>query len=487
MFRYLPTNRLFPLAFAILLILLFIAALPFVFHHFTTEHYKPSMYSNVRSISGKNVALVLGAGLEPNGSPSYILHDRLETSAKLYKAKKVKKIVVSGDNRFKNYSEPDAMKAALVKMGVPANVIQPDFAGRRTYDSCWRMNHIFSQTDIIIVTQSFHMTRSLFLCNHLGVKSIGMIADKPRYSAADWNWWTFRDKLSILKAYFDIYIWQPYVVPGKTIELFKVSTGPITVAAAGDIACADEKETDTECKQQQTATLIQRLNPQAVFALGDLQYGGAGPEMFDKYYDKSWGMFKEKTYPVLGNHEYETGEAAGYFDYFKDRAGEKGKGYYSFNLGTWHIIALNSNCYAIGGCDTNSSQYRWLEQDLRQNVTKCTLAMWHHPVKSSGQHGANPVMQPTWDLLAKHNVDVVLNGHDHIYERFQVEDGIRQLTVGTGGRNLYAMPQMAAGSEVRNNETFGVLKLTLEEKKYSWEFVPIEGKTFSDKGTGSCQ
>lgn len=272
---------------------------------------------------------------------------------------------------------------------------------------------------------------------------------------------------------------------------------PVLVAA-GDIAC-NEKEKPLVCKQDQTANLIMALRPDIVLTLGDLQYNKGEYNNFNTYYDSSWGRFKENTRPAVGNHEYETKNAQGYFDYFNGVsnvigiAGERGKGYYSFDVGSWHVVAINSNCWAVGGCQKGSPQGKWLENDLIKDNKRCTLAFWHHPLVSSGQNGQNPTMKSIWSTLYAHNADIVLNGHDHLYERFAPqnpqgiadEKGVRQFTVGTGGRNLYRFETVQANSEARDNENFGVLKLILHNDSYEWEFISIENRVV-DKGRDTC-
>lgn len=181
--------------------------------------YSSVTYSDTAGVPEHYSALILGAGVWRNGEPSPILYDRIEAGAKLYQAGKVRKLIVSGDNRFAHYNEPQVMKRVAVEMGVPAEAVQEDFAGRRTYDSCWRAKNIFSQESLIVVTQSFHMTRALFLCNMLGVKSVGFISDVDRYSQAEWSKWTLRDKISFNLSLFDIYIKSPSVIKGDKIEL----------------------------------------------------------------------------------------------------------------------------------------------------------------------------------------------------------------------------------------------------------------------------
>ncbi len=268
----------------------------------------------------------------------------------------------------------------------------------------------------------------------------------------------------------------------------------LTIVAAGDIACSTQVTTPTACQQQATAKLIETINPDLVLALGDLQYDDASEQGYQKYYGQSWGKFKAITYPAIGNHDYETLGESGFFSYFGDLAGPKNKGYYSFDRANWHFIALNSNCWAVGGCQKGSVQEQWLQQDLQYNKQSCILAYWHHPLFSSGQHGNNPLVKDLWQDLTQAQVDLVLNGHDHIYERFAPQTTTaqpdpkspREFVVGTGGRNLYSVLKVQPNSEIRNNLTFGVLKLNLHEKNYDWQFMPIEGQTFTDAGTATC-
>jgi hypothetical protein len=198
----------------------------------------------------------------------------------------------------------------------------------------------------------------------------------------------------------------------------------------------------------------------------------------------------------VGNHEYGTPGATAYFDYFGPAAGERGKGYYSYDLGTWHLVVLNSNCRPVGGCGPGSPQERWLRADLAKHHARCTLAYWHHPRFSSGWHGSDPSYQAFWQALSEHDADVVLVGHDHDYERFAPQTasgavdsrrGIREFVVGTGGGSYREFPsRAAANSEIRNDKTFGVLRLVLGPSEYSWRFIPEAGKTFTDSGTASC-
>ncbi len=268
----------------------------------------------------------------------------------------------------------------------------------------------------------------------------------------------------------------------------------ITVAAAGDIACPPGKEVTSEtCQMLATSELIVKTNVDAVLALGDLQYPGGALADFESSYALSWGRFKAKTFPAIGNHEYGS-LGIGYFDYFGEVAGARDKSYYSFNLGAWHLVALNSNCWAVGGCNETSSQGTWLQSDLTAHPTECTLAFWHHPRFSSGLHGDNNHVIGLWDVLAQHNADIILNGHDHLYERFALQDsdgtatpaGLRQFTVGTGGMVLYRVEKDTPNREFVTDRDFGVLFLTLRESSYAWKFVNIAGETL-DAGEGACQ
>jgi hypothetical protein len=232
-------------------------------------------------------------------------------------------------------------------------------------------------------------------------------------------------------------------------------------------------------------------------AVGDLAYPDGSEEQFADCYGPTWGRFRERTRPAPGNHEYHKQAASAYSRYFGEAAGDPAKAYYSYELGTWHIVVLNSECAEVGGCTASSPQGLWLKHDLAQHPATCTLAYFHQPLFSSGgKHGNNPEMKPLWDLLYGAGAEIVVNGHDHNYERFVPQDpeghlqtnrGIREIVVGTGGKNSHRKMGVAQpNSEVRNDDTFGVLKLTLHANGYDWEFVPEEGKTFTDRGSGVC-
>jgi 3',5'-cyclic AMP phosphodiesterase CpdA len=263
------------------------------------------------------------------------------------------------------------------------------------------------------------------------------------------------------------------------------AAGPRLVAA-GDIACVPGKATsNVECQMAATASLVESLRPDVVLPLGDLQYELGKADDFSQSYDASWGRLKPITRPVPGNHEYAGGKASGYFGYFGESAHAPG-GWYSFTLGAWHIIVLNSVCSAVGGCDEASPQYQWLKHDLEQSNASCTLAAWHHPRWSSGLHGSDATFEPFWKLLADHKADVVLSGHDHHYERFAPKAGIVEFVVGTGGRSLYPVVRRLPGSEAMQTNGFGVLELELHDTSYDFAYRPISGFDFTDSGTGTC-
>jgi acid phosphatase type 7 len=279
------------------------------------------------------------------------------------------------------------------------------------------------------------------------------------------------------------------------------ATAGVVIGAAGDIAC-DERPgapsgahaAQIGCHQAATAEVLKSLRPAAVLTLGDEQYEKASYDQFMSSYDRTWGAFKSVTHPAPGNHEYGTKLAAGYFAYFGAAAGDPAKGYYSFDMAGWHFIALNGNCGEIGGCQAGSPQERWLAGDLAAHPAACTLAYWHQPRFSSGIHHSDAHYADVWhDLYAAH-ADIVLNGHDHDYERFAPQtpagaadpDGIREFVVGTGGKSHYGFTFVEPNSQVRNASTFGVLALTLYARAYDWRFVPEAGATFTDSGRDSC-
>jgi hypothetical protein len=282
------------------------------------------------------------------------------------------------------------------------------------------------------------------------------------------------------------------------------------VYAAGDIACDpldpnynNGNGTATACRQRATASLI-TAPADVVLALGDLQYNAGSLANFQAVYSHSWGVFKSITLPVIGNHEGMAAAAGqGYCGYFGaaahcNRNGtQAGAAFYSVDVGTWHVVVINSNCAAAGGCGAGSPQYRWLQADLAAHPAVCTLAAWHHPRWSSGVNASNAFMQPIWQLLYTAGADLVLTGHHHHYERFapldgrgavDASNGMREFVVGTGGADFMGLSgRIAPGSQIRQNTTFGVLRLVLHSTSYDWQFLPVAGRTFRDSGSQSCR
>lgn len=283
---------------------------------------------------------------------------------------------------------------------------------------------------------------------------------------------------------------------------------PPVVAAAGDAACSPTDPSfnggqgqGSFCHQKQSSDLMLRADLTNVLAIGDLQYERGDYANFLASFDPSWGRLKPIIKPVPGNHEYQTPGASGYFDYFNGpgvqsgQAGDRDKGYYSFDIGTWHIEALNSECDNIGGCGPDSPQIQWLKSDLAAHPAKCTLAYWHRPTFSSGRYDDGGDMKPAWDALYAAGADLILNGHDHLYERFgpQTPDGvadpvngIRQITIGEGGRSQHGIVQPLPNSQFRNTGTVGIGQLTLRDGAYDWRFLAAVSGVAADSGSASC-
>jgi hypothetical protein len=270
------------------------------------------------------------------------------------------------------------------------------------------------------------------------------------------------------------------------------SDGVPVLVGAGDVASCDDLAGAVA-----TAKLLDNIAG-TIFVAGDLAYPDGSAEQFADCYGPTWGRHKARTRPSPGNHEFHAGGATPYFEYFGAAAGDPKKGYYSYDLGAWHVISLNSMCSELeGGCAAGSPEEQWLRQDLASHHAGCTIAYWHHPLFSSGKaHGNDPELRPFWqDLYAAH-AEIVINGHDHDYERFAPQDpdgkfdavhGIREFVVGTGGKNSHrVMGVPKPNSEVRQADTFGVLELTLRSGSYEWQFVPEAGKTFTDTGAEAC-
>ena len=286
------------------------------------------------------------------------------------------------------------------------------------------------------------------------------------------------------------------------------------IATAGDIACDPLSRNfnggvgvGRRCAQRATSDLLLETDLWAVLALGDIQYEDGQLSKFTASFDPTWGRLKPLIRPVVGNHEYRVPGAAGYFDYFNGvgaadgPAGARGAGYYSFDLGRWHLVALNSQCaHAVPtpeapSCAAGSPQERWLREDLAAHPSRCTLAFFHHPLQSSGVPGVTKAVAPLWQALADHGVEAALVGHDHAYERFapidasgavDPERGIRELVVGTGGKSLARRRWNAPNSQVRRTASAGILQLTLRADDFSWSFVTAPGGRVGDSGTSDC-
>ncbi len=259
---------------------------------------------------------------------------------------------------------------------------------------------------------------------------------------------------------------------------------PPVLVGAGDIASCESQGDEA------TAALLDTLRG-IVFTAGDNAYPEGRPADYASCYNGSWGRHKARTRPTPGNHDYGTADAAGYFGYFGALAGEPGKGYYSYDVGTWHVVALNSNIDMRVG----SPQEKWLRADLAAHPARCTLAYWHHPRFSSSEHGSTLETEPLWRALYDAGAEVVVSGHDHDYERFAPQTpagaadparGIREFVAGTGGMSHYTFGASIANSEVRDNTSFGVLQLTLKPDGYNWRFIPAQGGRFTDSGSGRC-
>jgi hypothetical protein len=277
---------------------------------------------------------------------------------------------------------------------------------------------------------------------------------------------------------------EPYIPPA-------IPPGtPVVLVGAGDIAdCSSDGDEATALLLD---SLVQDTLPVVVFTAGDNVYSDGSPSQFAECYHPSWGRHKARTRPAPGNHDYRTSGASGYFGYFGGAAGDRSQGYYSYDAGDAHVIVLNSEV----DMDPGSSQEQWLRADLAANDEQCTIAIWHHPLFNSGSHHGNAEQTaPLWAALYDGNADVVIAGHEHTYERFAPQTstglldtvrGLRSFVAGMGGRSHYDFGTPLPNSEVRNATTYGVLKLTVYADRYTWEFVPVAGETFTDSGEGAC-
>jgi hypothetical protein len=270
----------------------------------------------------------------------------------------------------------------------------------------------------------------------------------------------------------------PVDVPPTPLE-------PAILVGAGDIAVCDRSGDSS------TAVLLDSLGG-SVFAAGDNLHDPSAGATYEGCYGPTWGRFRDRTFPTLGNHDYDYAAGEAYFDYFGDRAGPRGKGFYSTTLGPWHLIVLNSNA-AMVPTAAGSEQEVWLRADLAANRARCTIAIWHHPRFYHGSFNRNGSVRPFWAALVAARADVVVNGHFHLYERYAPQDpdgiplstGPRQFTVGTGGRTLDALAAPAPNLEYRQNTTLGVLKLTLGDGWYDWQYISVAGDVL-DSGRAEC-
>jgi Calcineurin-like phosphoesterase len=298
-----------------------------------------------------------------------------------------------------------------------------------------------------------------------------------RMQSYRWNVWMRRD-ITLGDR------WRLWTVEATARAPARSPSDPV-VAAAGDIA------PDTGWGHHATSNRVLAIDPAVVLTLGDNQYPSGTLSDFRRHYGRTWGRFKAKTRPSPGNHDYETAGAAGYFAYFGKLAKPEGRSYYSFDLGGWHLISLDSNIDLQAG----SRQERWLRANLAATTKRCILAYWHHPRFTSGAHqGDNPWVGPFWDALYTARADVVLSGHEHNYERFARQNpagratpqGIRQFVVGTGGVDLLGFAAPKPNSQVRRSSTWGVLVLVLHPRSYQWRFVSEDGDVVDRGGPVAC-
>jgi hypothetical protein len=267
------------------------------------------------------------------------------------------------------------------------------------------------------------------------------------------------------------------------------SSDPVLVGAGDTADCADLSGAEA------TAKLLDEI-PGTVYTVGDNVYPDGTAQQFRDCYGPTWGRHKSRTRPAPGNHDFHSGGASPYFDYFGAAAGDPKLGVYSYDLGAWHIISLNSECLPAGGCGPGSPQEKWLKADLQAHPGVCIIAYWHKPLFSSGgSHGNDSATKAFWDDLYAAHAALILGGHDHDYERFAPQTpsgaadpahGVREFVVGTGGKSHRPFIVPVPNSEVRNADTYGVLKLTLHPHSYDFEFIPEAGKTFHDSGSGNC-
>jgi len=276
-------------------------------------------------------------------------------------------------------------------------------------------------------------------------------------------------------------------IPPDDLASADAGPGAVTLWAVGDIASCDGQGDEA------TAAMLAGADG-TIAVLGDIAYESGSAREFTECFDSAWGRLKPRLRPTPGNHEYRSKGAAPYFAYFGTAAGAPDRGYYSYDLGEWHVVVLNSNCADVGGCGEGSAQFLWLADDLEQSEAVCTLAYWHHALTSSGRHGDDGRMGEAYGHLEAAGAELVLAGHEHHYERFgpqdadgrAVSDGPRQFVVGTGGKSLWGFERPDEDSEVRFSREYGALRLSLGVGRFAWEFLTVDGETV-DSGSGSCR
>ncbi len=283
---------------------------------------------------------------------------------------------------------------------------------------------------------------------------------------------------------------SPTFTPTPTVTPTPV---PAILIGAGDIAYCSDSYLGDDQTAQLIAELVDRYPQAQLFTAGDNVQGEGLAWEYRDCFNPTWGQFLDRIHPVPGNHDYMTDDGGPYYQYFGSAAGKPGLGYYSYDLNGWHIVALNSNCNQIA-CGEGSAQADWLTQDLTDNQQACTLVYWHDPRWSSGLAGSIPAVDTFWRIANEFGVEVIVNGHDHDYERFAPQDaagaaspdGAREFVAGTGGAPQRAWGKILPNSEVRNNDTWGVLVFSLFPGRYDWQFVAVAGGDFADSGSGNC-
>jgi acid phosphatase type 7 len=288
-------------------------------------------------------------------------------------------------------------------------------------------------------------------------------------------------------------LFLPWISQGGLAPLTPLND-PVMVGA-GDIAVCYGGD-PAQSNAAQTARVIGQYPDAAIFTLGDNSNEDGSGEQYADCFGPTWGQYLDRIHPTQGNHDTYTDGGAPYYTYFGESAGPAGQGWYSYDLGAWHIVVLNGNCAVVDGCDPGSPQETWLAADLAAHPARCTLAYWHQPRFSSGSgHGNDPDVQPLWEDLYTAGAEIVLNGHDHDYERFAPQDptgqpdeihGIREFVAGTGGAGQREFGELQPNSQVRQTGSYGVLKLTLHAYSYDWEFITTLGPSITDSGTTLC-